>query len=87
MNTPRIPVKTDYSLLMYILLSIVTCGIYGLYFTYKMAQDTNQICAGDGDKTAGLGAYILLSLVTCGIYSFWLSIKMQQWVTMHTHLR
>ena len=37
-----------------IVLSIVTCGIYGYYFLYTMARDTNIACAGDGETTPGL---------------------------------
>jgi len=62
--------KTDRGLLSYILLSIITCGIYGYYFIYKMAHDVNIACSGDGESTGGLVAFILLSLVTCGIYSW-----------------
>lgn len=61
--------KTDRSLLMYIILNLLTCGIYHWYFIYKLAQDVNTTCQGDGDKTNGLGVYILLNLVTCGIYA------------------
>lgn len=65
-------IDQNRSLLKYVLLSLVTCGIYGLYFIYKMAEDINVICAGDGKQTAGLLKFILLSLVTCGIYMyFW----------------
>ena len=35
------PLKTDRSLVSYILLSIITCGIYSYYFIYKMAYDVN----------------------------------------------
>lgn len=76
-NIVRTPVKTDYSLVMYILLSIVTCGIYAYYIIYKMAQDVNQMCAEDGDSVGGLGMYILLSIVTCGFYSFYWLYKIQ----------
>ncbi len=62
---------TDRSLATYILLSIVTCGIYGYWFVYQMAQDTNVICEGDGENTPGLVAFILLSFFTCGIYSIY----------------
>ena len=65
------PLATDRSLATYILLSIVTCGIYGYYFVYQMAQDTNTICEGDGENTPGLVAFILLSFFTCGIYSIY----------------
>ncbi|MDE6830175.1 MAG: DUF4234 domain-containing protein, partial [Lachnospiraceae bacterium] len=57
-------------LLSYILLSIITCGIYSYYFLYKMAHDVNIACEGDGEQTAGLVAFILLSFVTCGIYAW-----------------
>lgn len=57
-------------LLTYILLSLITCGIYSYYFLYKMAHDVNIACEGDGEETAGLVAFILLSFVTCGIYAW-----------------
>lgn len=63
-------VKEDRSLLMYILLTIVTCGIYSYYFLYSIAQDANVICAEDGKKTDGLVMFIVLSFVTCGIYAW-----------------
>lgn len=62
--------KTDRGLLVYIILSIITCGIYGYYFLYKMAKDVNIACEGDGAKTAGLLQFIVLSFVTCGIYAW-----------------
>lgn len=63
-------VKEDRSLGMYIVLTIVTCGIYSYYFLYTIAQDMNVVCAGDGKKTPGLVQFILLSIVTCGIYAW-----------------
>lgn len=62
--------KTDRGLFTYIVLSLITCGIYSYYFLYKMAKDVNVACEGDGGKTAGLLQFIVLSLVTCGIYSW-----------------
>ena len=66
----KMPLKSDRSLLMYILLNIVTCGIYSWFFIHKLAKDVNEGCAGDGKKTAGLLMYILLNTVTCGIYGW-----------------
>ena len=66
-------VKTDRSLIMYIVLSIITCGIYSWYFIYSLARDVNIMCRADGKKTGGLLAFILLSIITCGIYSlYWM---------------
>ena len=66
-------VKTDRSLLMYIVLSLITCGIYAWYFIYSLARDVNIMCREDGQKTGGLLAFILLSIITCGFYSlYWM---------------
>lgn len=62
--------KTDRGLLVYIILSLITCGIYGYYFLYSMARDVNIACEGDGEKTAGLLQFVVLSFVTCGIYAW-----------------
>ena len=70
------PVSTNRSLIAYILLSVITCGIYGYYFIYKLAKDVNQMC-DDGDDVGGLIAYILLSFVTCGLYSYYWFYKIQ----------
>ncbi len=54
-----------------ILLSIVTCGIYGIYWMIKMNDEVNQL-ASEPDATSG-GMVLLFTLITCGIYSwFWL---------------
>lgn len=58
-----------------ILLNIVTCGFYSWYFYYKLAQDMNTVCYGDGEETPGLGYYILFTILTCGIYSFFCFYK------------
>ena len=53
-----------------IILSIVTCGIYGMYWMYKINEEMNAI-AGNSDYTSGV-VVIILTLVTCGIYGwFW----------------
>jgi hypothetical protein len=56
-----------------IILTIITLGIYGLYWTHKMAKDVNTMCKGDGKETGGLLKYLLLGFVTFGIYNLvWL---------------
>ena len=58
--------KRDF--IRYILLSIVTCGIYGLYVWYTMTEDMNKMFSGDGKDSPNYIVVILLSIVTCGIY-------------------
>ncbi len=69
-------IKQDRNFLTIVLLSIVTCGIYWLYYLYEVARDTNQMCQGDGEETAGLGMYFFLSIVTCGIYAYYWYYKL-----------
>lgn len=53
-----------------IIFLMITLGLYGLYWIYKIAKDVNTICEGDGKKTRGLLLVFLLSLVTLGIYGY-----------------
>ncbi|MCI9449048.1 MAG: DUF4234 domain-containing protein [Clostridiales bacterium] len=64
-------IQTDRNIVMYVLLNIITCGIYGYYFIYKLAEDVNIMCKDDGQSTAGLGMFILLSFITCGFYAYY----------------
>ena len=66
----RTALKADRSLVLLILLNMITCGIYGYFFIYQLAQDVNVACEGDGESTPGLLQLILLSIITCGIYSW-----------------
>lgn len=65
------PIKTDRGVIGWLLLSIVTCGIYSYYFLYCLARDINVMCQDDGDSTPGLAEFILLSFVTCGFYALY----------------
>ena len=57
-----------------IILSIVTCGIYLLYWMYMINNEINDL-AQDPMAPSG-GIVILLSIVTCGIYSWYWYYKM-----------
>lgn len=65
------PVNSSRSLLTWAVLTILTCGIYGYYFTYSLAQDLNTMCEGDGERTPGLLEFILISFITCGFYAYY----------------
>ncbi len=69
-NTGGFQTVTSKSIGVCIILSIITCGIYGLYWLYTMAEDLNHL-SGKNDTSGGV--VLLLSIVTCGIYQwFWL---------------
>lgn len=56
-----------------IILSLITCNIYMLYWLVCLTDDTNQI-SGEKDDTSG-GMALLLTIVTCGIYGFYWAYK------------
>lgn len=76
-------IKTDRGIVMYIILTIITCGIYAFYFIYKLAQDVNEMCKEDGKKTGGLIAFILLSYVTCGLYALYWNYQVAKRLQMN----
>ena len=57
-----------------IILTIVTCGIYGIIWFISLTDDMNRL-TGRINESSGATAF-LLSLVTCGIYSYYWAYKM-----------
>ncbi len=69
--------KTNRSLISLILLSIITFGIYPLFFWHFYVKDVNVLCAGDGKNTKGIFLLILFSFLTLGIYGLVWTCGMQ----------
>ena len=61
------------SVVLYIVLSILTCGLFSLVWLVLLADDMNAV-AQDGNTTGG-GMVLLLSIITCSIYLFIWSYK------------
>ncbi|BBH23663.1 hypothetical protein Back11_50080 [Paenibacillus baekrokdamisoli] len=55
------------SIALAIILSIITCGIYSIYWFIVL---TNEVGEASGDSSFTGGKHFLLTLVTCGIWSF-----------------
>lgn len=53
----------------YIILSILTCGIYALYWIYNQTKFINEITK---EEKYSFWHWYLLSVITCGIYYFYL---------------
>jgi len=66
------PIK-ERNIVVCILLSIVTCGIYGIVWFITMTDDMRFV---SGDQTLSGGKAFLLTLITCGIYSYFWAYKM-----------
>ena len=56
-----------------IIFSIITCGIYGVYWFVCLTDDVNEV-SGD-HSTSGILAFVL-TIVTCGIYGLYWAYKM-----------
>ncbi len=55
-----------------IIFSIITCGIYALYWLVRIADEINEI-AGVEDTSGGM--VLLFTIITCGIYGFYWAYK------------
>ena len=51
-----------------IILTIVTCGIYGLYWFVCMTNDARAI---SGDERLSGGKCLLFTIITCGLYGYY----------------
>ena len=56
-----------------IVLTLVTCGIYGIYWIVCLTNDVNTV-SGDVNGTSG-GMVVLLTIVSCGIYGIYWAYK------------
>lgn len=56
-----------------VILSIVTCGIYGLIWFIGLTDDASRV---DDDPTLSGGKALLLTIITCGIYGIYWNYKM-----------
>ncbi len=62
---------TNRNIAVCIILSMVTCGIYGFYWLYMLNEEINSL-ADEPDATNG-ALVIIFSIITCNIYMwFWL---------------
>ena len=70
----RIIQKRD--ILLWIILSIITCGICNLIWTYNVTEDMNAIC--DDEYTTSGALVVLLQLICCNLYMIYWAYKMGQ---------
>ena len=56
-----------------IVLSIITCGIYGIFWLINLVNEINAVCDTPNDTSGGM--VFLLSILTCGIYNIYWAYK------------
>ncbi|EOS61123.1 hypothetical protein C815_00688 [Firmicutes bacterium M10-2] len=66
------PIVQERSIVLNVILSIVTCGIYQLIWLYLLAKDVNELSASQGKRQlADPIIVVLLTIVTCGLYGIY----------------
>lgn len=60
-------------IVMCVVLSIITCGIYALVWVYRMTNDASVLT--DDSEFSGTKA-VIFGIITCGIYNIYWAYKM-----------
>lgn len=71
-NEVKLP---ERNIVVCILLSLITCGIYGIYWFIVMTDESNMV---SDDQTTSGGMAFLFTIITCGIYFYYWNYKMGQ---------
>lgn len=58
-------VNTQINIPLAIIFTILTCGLYSIYWQYMLVEELNQ---KSGSEKFSPGTVILLTIITCGIY-------------------
>ena len=74
-DNPKIPTRNIVSC---IILSIITCGIYSIYWFIVMTDESNYLV---DEKSASGGMAFLYTILTCGIYAIYWNYKMGKKMT------
>lgn len=64
----------EKNLVTNIILSIVTCGIYGIIWFIGLTDDAKTVSKDETMQSGGVA--FLLTLITCGIYGYYWAYKM-----------
>lgn len=73
-SQPHRPIITPRNIVLCILFSFITCGIYGIYWMIKLNDEINEL-ANESNATSG-GMVFLFTVITCGIYGLYWMFKM-----------
>ena len=70
---PSHPKFVKRDMVMAIVLSFLTCGIYGIYWFIVLSNDTNTVSNAENATSGGVA--FVLSLITCNIYGLYWAYK------------
>lgn len=72
-GTPPLPHDDEHGVALGIVLSLVTCGLYNVYWNYRQFQSMNRLL---DRQEFDFVLWLVLSLVTCGIFHIYYEYKM-----------
>ncbi len=78
-NKKEVELMKKRNVILAVLFTFISFGIYGIYWFVKLTNDSNTI--DPEHKTAGGGMAILFSIITCGIYDFYWAHKLGKKLT------
>ena len=84
-NPPAQPItpKSHVNIALYLVLTILTCGIFNLYWNYRQMEDCNALL---NRREFSFWIWLLLTLLTCGIYHIFYQYKMGVAIVEIQHL-
>lgn len=62
------------NIVLCVILSIITCGIYGLYWLYTLNEAARTANPGEWEMDGVL--VVVLTVVTCGVFGYYWNYKM-----------
>ena len=65
--------KYDLSIALYLILTLITCGLFNLYWNYKQMEGCNYLLNRQEFKFV---YWLLFSILTCGLYHIFYQYKM-----------
>lgn len=68
-----------------ILLSLITCGLYTLYWIYQLNEDIQYL--NPKREYTSSGMVVLFTIVTCGLYIFYWFYKMGEYLEEAQEIR
>ena len=64
----------ERSIVKAIIFSLLTCGIYGIYWFISLTNEMNRAAGKPNDTTGGMA--FIFTLLTCGIYGYFWAYKL-----------
>jgi Domain of unknown function (DUF4234) len=77
--TPKIYINIP----LYLILTILTCGIFNLYWNYRQMEACNALL---NRREFNFWTWLLLTILTCGIYHIFYQYKMGAAIVELQHL-